>query len=74
MIRLGGISVKVRIIGQKASRKLKVTPKTRIVDLLEQLGQNRETVVVRLNGKIVAEGERLVNGDSVEILPIVTGG
>lgn len=74
MIRLGGISVNVRIIGQKASRKLKVTQKTRIVNLLEQLGQNLETVVVRLNGKIVAEEERLADGDLVEILHVVTGG
>lgn len=64
----------MRIIGQKASRKLKVTQKTRIVNLLEQLGQNRETVVVRLNGKIVAEEERLADGDLVEILHVVTGG
>lgn len=64
----------MRIIGQKASRKLKVTQKTRIVNLLEQLGQNLETVVVRLNGKIVAEEERLADGDLVEILHVVTGG
>ncbi len=71
---MGEISVNVRIIGQKASRKLKVTQKTRIVNLLEQLGQNRETVVVRLNGKVVAEEERLADGDLVEILHVVTGG
>ncbi len=71
---MGEIAVKVRVIGQKAVRKVKITQKTRIADLLNQLGQNRETVVVRLNGKIIAEEEHLTDGDLVEILPIVTGG
>lgn len=73
-MRLSEIAVKVRIIGQKAAHKVRVTQKTKIADLLNQLGQNRETVVVRLNGKIIAEEERLTDGDSVEILPVVTGG
>ena len=71
---MGKIVVKVRIIGQRVARKVRVTSGTRIADLLDQLGQNRETVVVRLNGKIVPEEERLADGDSVEILPVVTGG
>jgi sulfur carrier protein len=71
---LDEITVKVRIVGQKATRRVRVQQKTRIVDLLDQLGQNRETVVVRLNGKIVAEEERLADGDLVEVLPVVTGG
>ena len=53
---------------------MRVESRTSIADLLDQLGQNRETVVVRLNGKIVAEEERLKNRDLVEILPVVTGG
>ena len=71
---MGEITVKVRVIGQRAACKIKVPQKTRIADLLDQLGQNRETVVVRLNGKVVAEEEHLADGDSVEILRVVTGG
>jgi thiamine biosynthesis protein ThiS len=72
--KLGEITVKVRVIGQRAARKVMVPQKTRMSDLLDQLGQNRETVVVRLNGKIVAEEERLADGDSAEILTVVAGG
>jgi thiamine biosynthesis protein ThiS len=72
--KLGEIIVKVRVIGQRAAREVMVPQKARIADLLDQLGQNRETVVVRVNGKIVAEEERLADGDSVEILTVVTGG
>lgn len=74
MIKLGEIAVKVKIIGQRSAREVRVPQKTRIADLLNRLGQNRETVVVRLNGKIVAEEEHLADGDSIEILPVVTGG
>lgn len=74
MIKLGEIAVRVRVVGQRAARKVKVGSKTKVADLLDQLGQNRETVVVRLNGKIVAEEERLADGDFIEILPVVTGG
>jgi thiamine biosynthesis protein ThiS len=71
---VGEISVKVKIVGQRSAREVRVPQKTRIADLLNRLGQNRETVVVSLNGKIVAEEERLADGDSVEILTVVTGG
>jgi sulfur carrier protein len=74
VIKLGEIAVKVKIIGQRVTREVRVPQKTSIADLLNRLGQNRETVVVRLNGKIVAEEEHLTDGDSVEILPVVTGG
>ncbi|HID60292.1 MAG TPA: sulfur carrier protein ThiS [Hadesarchaea archaeon] len=73
-MELGKTLVRVRITGQKVARKVGVVKKTKIADLLKQLGLNRETVVVKLNGKIVTEDERLSDGDSVEILPIVTGG
>lgn len=68
------VEIKVKIAGQRSSRKLKVSPGTTIAEVLKEIGQNRETVVVRLNGRIVAEEERLKNGDLVEILPVVTGG
>lgn len=68
------VEVRVKMVGQRTTRRLRVESRTSIADLLDQLGQNRETVVVRLNGKIVAEEERLKNRDLVEILPVVTGG
>ncbi len=66
--------VKVKIAGQKSARRLLFGAKATVAELLERLGQNRETVVVRLNGRIIAEEERLRSGDQLEILPVVTGG
>ncbi|MGC8817118.1 MAG: sulfur carrier protein ThiS [Candidatus Hadarchaeum sp.] len=68
------VEIKVKIAGQRSSRRLRVAPGTTVAELLRKVGQNRETVVVRLNGRIVAEEERLRKGDLVEILPVVTGG
>ena len=67
------MEITVKVVGQR-TRRLKVDPGTTIAELLRRVGQNRETVVVRLNGRIVAEEERLKEGDLVEVIPVVTGG
>ncbi len=71
---MAGIKVTVREIGKRHKREVRLGPHATIADLLQKLGHNRETIVVRRDGKIVAEEERLSNGDLIEILPIVTGG
>ena len=68
------VEVTVKIAGRKAARRLRLVPESTVADLLIRLEQNRETVVVKLNGLIIAEEERLHSGDQVEILPVVTGG
>ena len=68
------IKVTVKQVGKKHKRELRLGPHATIADLLKELGHNRETIVVRRNGKIVVEEERLADGDLIEILPIVTGG
>lgn len=67
------MEITVKVVGQR-TRRLKVDPGTTIAELLRRVGQNRETVVVRLNGRIVAEEERLKEGDLIEVIPVVTGG
>jgi len=71
---LSEIKIKAKIIGQKSARLIKIPSGSTVADVLEKLCQNRETVVVRLNGRIIAEEEYLRSGDQVEILPVVTGG
>jgi len=69
-----GIVVTVKLYGQRKAKKIRLTRGAKIVDLLKQLNYNPDVVAVRCNKKIVPEGERLANGDLVEIIPIVTGG
>ncbi len=68
------IKIVVKQVGKRHKRELRLAPHATIADLLRKLDQNRETIVVRRNGKIVVEEERLSDGDLIEILPIVTGG
>ncbi len=53
---------------------MKIEKNTTIAELLEELGINRETVVVSKNGEIVVEGEALEKGDEIEVIKIVSGG
>jgi thiamine biosynthesis protein ThiS len=68
------IVVSVRVLPGRRGRRIKLPARSKVAGLLDALDLNPQTVVVRRNGKIVAEGERLASGDLVEIVPIVTGG
>ena len=68
------IKVTVKQVSEKHKRELRLGPRATIADLLRELGHSRETIVVRRNGKIVVEEERLADGDLIEILTVVTGG
>jgi len=68
------IVVAVKLYGQRKTKKIRLTQGAKAVDLLKRLKYNPDVVAVRCNKKIVPEEERLVNGDLVEIIPIVTGG
>lgn len=53
---------------------MKIENDTTIALLLEELGINRETVVVSKNGEIAVEEDTLKAGDDVKIIKIVSGG
>ena len=71
---MSGIVIRVRTVGKRGFRSIELPKRAVLADLLKRLDLNPQTVVARVNGKIVVERERLVNGDSVELIPIVTGG
>ena len=54
--------------------KQRIKEGTTISELLEQMKINRETVIVRLDKKIVSEEEELRDGVEVEIIMAVSGG
>ncbi|MFH0961802.1 MAG: sulfur carrier protein ThiS [archaeon] len=63
----------VKRIPGKSSRE-EISPGETFENLLKKLGINRETVVVRRNGRLVAESEKISPGDKVEIVSIISGG
>lgn len=66
--------VQVKITGTKNVSKVRIAAKTPVSRLLEKLAINRESVAVKVNGRLVPEEGHLFAGDKVEILYIVTGG
>lgn len=56
------------------TRKEKLKANETVSSLLSRLGINRETVIVRVSGKMVADSEKLCPGKKVEIISIISGG
>lgn len=48
--------------------------KITIKEFIEKTGENRESVIVKINGKIVTEFDSISNGDKVELIKISSGG
>jgi thiamine biosynthesis protein ThiS len=68
------IAVSVRVFPGRKKQLIKLPARSKVAGLLKALELNPQTIVVRCNGKIVAEEERLKSEDQVEIIHIVTGG
>jgi thiamine biosynthesis protein ThiS len=67
------MKVRVQVFGEEP-KDMEITEGAKVLDLLRGLGINRETVLVKLNGKIVPEEEELKEGAEVKIFKVVTGG
>jgi sulfur carrier protein ThiS len=67
--------VKIRVeVKGKEEKELEIREGARVLEVLEKLGINRETVVVFVDGRIAPEEGELRENSRVAILPIVTGG
>ncbi len=66
--------MKVRVKAEGREREVEVAEGTTVGRLLEELGYDRESVLVRKGKKLVVEEERLSEGEELEVLRVVTGG
>lgn len=66
--------MRVRVRAEGREREVEVGEGATVEDLLERLGYDRESVLVRRGKKLVVEEEKLSEGDELEILRVVTGG
>jgi len=64
----------IHVIRGKTRTEVEIDSEAMISDLLEQIGVNRETVLIRLNQDLAVEEERLEDGDVVEIITAISGG
>lgn len=65
-------TVKVRL--RNPSRELDVQGPRRVSQLLDELGVNRESVLVIKGDTLVTGDELLQDGDEVEVRPVISGG
>ncbi len=68
------MEIEVEEVGRDSEDILTLEESSKIIDLLDKLDRNPETLVVKRNEKIVSEEEKLEDGDSVIIVPVVSGG
>lgn len=66
------IVVKEARSGDEMTKEL--SSEIQIMELLEMFDFNSEEVVVKRNGMIVPEEEKLKDGDEIEVIPVVSGG
>jgi len=63
-----------KVDGQKRKTNWEIKSKMEIKEFLEKVGENRESVIVKINGKIVTEFDYVSKGDKVELIKIASGG
>ncbi len=68
------MEINIRSIRNETDQTLKISKQSKIIDLLEKIGENPESVVTKRNGYIVPEEEQISDGDEIEVVPIVSGG
>lgn len=65
--------IKVRYLGEEKEVEIEKS-KAKILDVLEILGIDPESVIVKKNGEITPEIDSIEDGDELEIIRVVTGG
>jgi sulfur carrier protein len=64
----------VKVLLRNPRREVDVTGPVRVHRLLEQLGINRESVLVMRNQTLVTGDALLEEADLVEVRPVISGG
>lgn len=64
----------MKVLLRNPRREVEVTGPIRVHALLDQLGLNRESVLVIRGDTLVTGDAKLDEGDAVEIRPVISGG
>lgn len=64
----------VSLVFGKIKKKLVLGSGATAHDALKKAGINSEMVLIKRNGEIIPDAEKLKDGDKLELLRVVTGG
>jgi sulfur carrier protein len=64
----------VKVLLRNPRREIEVAGGRDVNRLLDELGLNREAHLVIRNGTLVPGDERLEDGDTIEVRPVISGG
>lgn len=63
-----------KVDGEKKKVELELKDKINVKDFIEKINENRESVIVKVNDKIVTEFDSISKEDKVELIKIASGG
>ena len=63
-----------KVDGKKKKVELELKSKINVKEFLAKINENRESVIVKVNGKIVTEFDSISKEDKIELIKIASGG
>ncbi|WP_457742775.1 MoaD/ThiS family protein [Thermococcus sp.] len=66
--------IKVKVLGRGIEKEIDWKEEMKVADVLREVGFNTESAIARINGRVVLEDEKVEDGVTVEVIPVVSGG
>ena len=66
--------IKVKVLGRGIEKEVEWRKGMNVVDILREVGFNTESAIARIDGRVVLEEEKVEDGVTVEVIPVVSGG
>ncbi|AFL94658.1 putative sulfur carrier protein ThiS [Thermococcus cleftensis] len=66
--------IRVRVLGRGIEREIEWRRGLKVSDVLREVGFNTESAIAKVNGRVALEDEKIEDGVTVEVIPVVSGG
>jgi len=63
-----------KVDGQKKKVEFEIIGQMKVDEFLNKINENRESVIVKVNGKVITEFDTISKGDKIELIKIASGG
>ena len=66
--------IKVKVLGRGIEKEVEWRKGMKVADILREVGFNTESAIARIDGRVVLEDEKVEDGVTMEVIPVVSGG